>query len=54
MAFFYGTIGILIIWVLFFARFEPTVPECPEDAIYVGGGDYREGHWDYLYCWDAD
>ena len=51
---------MVVIWfavtllIVFSVRWAPSVPKCPEDAIYVGGGDYRDGQWDYLHCWDAD
>ena len=44
---------LVVIWVinaLFITRWAPSVPKCPEDAMILGGGEYRNGYWDYLYC----
>lgn len=35
-------------------RWAPKVPICPEDHVFVGGGNYDRGYWDYLYCKPAD
>ena len=49
------TLLIIAAMVLFVTnpRFAPTPPKCPEDVVLLGGGDYRDGHWDYLYCGPA-
>lgn len=45
-------LGALVILVMSNAvRWAPTVPKCPEDAVLIGGGNFKDGYWDYLYCW---
>lgn len=29
------------------------VPDCSEDTVFLGAGDYEDGRWDYLICGPA-
>lgn len=48
-------LGIMVGLLAFLCvrRWAPEVPQCPEDAIILGGGNYEAGYWDYLYCGPA-
>ena len=32
---------------------DSQMPQCQEDAVLVGRGDYIEGRWEYLTCGPA-
>ena len=33
---------------------QPTIPQCAEDDIIVGTGDYQDGEWEGYDCSHAD
>lgn len=48
-----GLFLLAIIFLFSNVRWAPQVPKCPEDTVIVGGGQYHNGYWDYLYCGPA-
>lgn len=33
---------------------HPPHRPCPEDAVWVGRGDYHDGYWESYFCWARD
>ena len=47
------TVAIFTILTMSLPDPIPTVPQCQEDQVIVGQGQFNDGYWDYYTCGPA-
>ena len=44
---------IVVVVAVILAPVPPRMPQCPEDAVIVGNGEFDKGLWDWYSCGPA-
>ena len=46
-------LGVALVTAGLLAPDPPSIPQCPEDAVIVGNGEFDNGLWDWYSCGPA-